>query len=140
MKKIKFVLLSVLFIISLVGCSNQKTITTSNGNKYTQTEIDNMAQANKKLERVLNVKVSTITMVNDYFVGEIQNTNTSDIVSSITLDMGIYDENNNKLGDEYIYIDKIDCGETYKINQKFYDYKYKNAKTFKLVDKQINFE
>lgn len=132
--------LSLLLTFGLVGCSSQKNnvIKTVNGTKYTQEDIDKEAVANKKLGHILAVKTSDITLKNGKFIGTIQNTNTDVSVSNVTIDLGIYNSNNDKIGDEYIYIGQINCGETYQINQSFYSYKYKNADTFKLVNKEVN--
>lgn len=141
-KKYISVIISMIMIFTLVGCSSKKdkTITTSNGVKYTQSDIDKEAIANTKLKHTLNVKTSAIGLVNGYFTGTIKNTNTDVSVRDITIDMGIYDSSNNKLGDEYIYVGEIDCGETYKINQSFYSYKYKGVTSgvFKVVNEEVN--
>ncbi|MFT5875113.1 MAG: hypothetical protein ACI8WT_004094 [Clostridium sp.] len=140
--KNKFKHLSVVLVIitMLSGCSSKKSdvVTTADGIKYTQDDIDKEAMANKKLSHILNVKTSKITLQDGKFIGTIQNTNNDVSVRDITIDLGIYNANNEKIGDEYIYVYQIDCGETYRINQAFYDYKYKDATTFKLVDEKIN--
>jgi hypothetical protein len=140
MKKILIFVSIIITILMFTGCDIQQNGESIiiDGKEYTKEELSKMEQANEKLEAYLNVKVSEIKLEDGYFVGTIQNTNKDKDINNITLDIGLYDSQGNKVDDKVITIGKIYHGETYKINEKYNN--NKNAATFKLVDKQINFK
>jgi hypothetical protein len=120
------------------GCGAKKeVVTVVDGKEFTAEDIARIDSANKKLEAELNVKTSEITVENGYFVGTVENTNEDKDVRSITIIMGLYDDNDNKLDEEYINIGRLYHGETFKIKQKLIN--SKEATRYKQIDKQINF-
>lgn len=52
-KVLSIVVISCTMLFSLVGCSSNKVVFTKNGVKYTQSDLNKEASANKKLEQVL---------------------------------------------------------------------------------------